>query len=511
VDGTLALVAFWLAHAVISMHQFPVWNLSWWLYHFLLCLGFLITTYILVSEYEQVRQFRLLRYYLGTALICTAFLALVASYLFAQFSHRLLVAEIKASTTNLVKTTTLTVAGTLPVELEPTARLANYAGQLPAESLGNVYLYDTKGQVFYPVDADSSSSLVIDPLRFEQALGGETVVEVRAPDEAIGNNPFGAVYTVETYTPLPGSQSSGASIRPAGVLVTLQAAPQLGQAILQARVTGLIVSALTMGALFIILLAVIRRADQIIASRAEELLQAYTSLRQAETMRDDLSHMIIHDLRNPLNIISATFELIRLNQGEARLKTLDHFWDSAYTATHRMIGLIDDILAVSKFEAGQLSPQFSATLLARLLAERLNGFKPQAAMENKQLALDCPPDLMVELDPVLMGRVIENLVSNAFKYTVEAEGIIHISACAENSQVRLSVRDNGEGIPDEYKERIFDKFTQASNTNGHSPRRGVGLGLAFCSLIVQAHSGQIRVTDAPGGGSEFVLTLPQRQ
>jgi signal transduction histidine kinase len=509
VDGTLALVAFWLAHAVISMHQFPVWRLSWWLYHFLLCGGFLITMYILVSEYEQTRRFRLLHYYLGISLIATALLALVASYLFAEFSYRTLVAETKSSTASLVNGLTHLAAAAISDDAGTAARQAGYAAYLPEQALGTVTLYGADGQLFYPANSDGSSDpSLIDPLKFERALAGETIIDVRSPEDGSGYNALGAVYTVETYAPLPAAPLTSEAARPVGVLVALRAAPELGQTVLQARATGLIISALTMGLLFILLLAVIGRADRIIVARTEELLQAYASLRQAENMRDDLNHMIVHDLRNPLNVISATIELIDRTSGETRLKTLDRFWESIYHATQRLTGLIDDILAVSKIEAGQLAPRFVTTSLAELLNEQLISFKPLAVVENKQLNLDCPSDLTAELDPALMGRVIENLVGNAFKYT-QGEGMIHISAQVENGCVRLSVRDDGDGIPDEYKQHIFEKFIQAPNTNGQAVRKGIGLGLAFCNLVVQAHGGRIWVTDAPGGGSEFVMLLPR--
>jgi signal transduction histidine kinase len=507
VDGALAFVAFWLAHAVVSMHRFPVWQLSWWLYHFLLCASFLITVYILAAEYEQARQFRLLRYYLGISLICTILLALLASYLFAEFSYRTLAAQIQSSTVTLVNSLTQEIATTTPTGLTPADRQARYAARLSEQSLDNISLYDSNGQIFYPAAA---GELPLNPAKFEQALHGETLVEIRPPGEAT-NNPFSGVYVVETYAPLPAAQPLSTTTEPPiGVLVALQAAPELAQAVLRARAAGLAISALTMGLLFVTLLAVVGRADRIMRGRTQELIQAYTNLRQAEQIRDDLSNMVLHDLRNPLNIISATFDLLRQTSGETRLKIFDRFWDSVYRAAQRMTGLVDDILAVSKIEAGQLEPHFVATPLAQLLIDRLNGFKPLAEAENKQLSLDCPPDLTAQLDPALIGRVVENLVGNAFKYTGK-DGLIQVTACAENNCVRLSVRDNGDGIPDDYKQQIFEKFSQAPTANGRPLRKGAGLGLAFCSLVVQAHGGRIWVTDAPGGGSEFVVVLPQQQ
>ncbi len=87
--------------------------------------------------------------------------------------------------------------------------------------------------------------------------------------------------------------------------------------------------------------------------------------------------------------------------------------------------------------------------------------------------------------------------------------MIHVSAQAEDGRMRMSVRDDGEGIPDDYKEHIFGKFAQAPNAEGRSARKGAGLGLAFCRLVVEAHGGQIWVEDAPGGGSDFIFWLPQ--
>ena len=131
----------------------------------------------------------------------------------------------------------------------------------------------------------------------------------------------------------------------------------------------------------------------------------------------------------------------------------------------------------------------------------------QAQTQNKQLMFNCPPDLIVPLDPALLGRVIDNLISNAFKYTDDHTGRIQVSGCAENGRVFVHVIDNGEGVPDAYKDGIFAKFVQAPDAK-RSLRKGTGLGLAFCRLVVEAHGGAIAVIDAPGGGSDFALWIP---
>jgi signal transduction histidine kinase len=217
--------------------------------------------------------------------------------------------------------------------------------------------------------------------------------------------------------------------------------------------------------------------------------------------------MIAHDLRNPLTSIIASLDLIgrAASDGQAELRT--RFVSSAKDATLRMTTLIDDMLSVSKIESGELKPQITPVALAELLADRVGGFAAQAQTQNKQLTFNCPPELIVPLDPSLIGRVVDNLISNAFKYTEERTGHIQVSGCAESGRVFVHVIDNGEGVPDAYKDSIFARFVQAPDAR-RSLRKGTGLGLAFCRLVVEAHGGEIAVADAPGGGSDFVLWIP---
>jgi len=137
-------------------------------------------------------------------------------------------------------------------------------------------------------------------------------------------------------------------------------------------------------------------------------------------------------------------------------------------------------------------------------------FAAQAQTQEKFLTFNCPPDLTVAVDPALIGRVVDNLISNAFKYTEERSGRIRIDGCAENGRAWVHVIDNGEGVPDAYKDEIFAKFVQAPDAK-RALRNGTGLGLAFCRLVVEAHGGEIAVQDAPDGGSDFVLWIPARR
>jgi signal transduction histidine kinase len=508
VDAALAGVAVWLGWAAISMHQFEVMRLGWWLYHFILLLAFLYTIYVLVRAYERARQFSLVRYYVAVSLIATALLALLASGLFAAFAYRNFVAQIESSAQTMLSMMTQEMSNSLPAEAAPAEARQTIARSLAKLALPGARLYDASGELVFPSDEyEDEYAAATDQTAFARALQGQLTSRVRPPnDPPPGYATTGDQYLVETYAPVYGSAASGRV--PIGVLVEVDAVAALGQVLLDARFTGLMIAVVTMGALFVALFFVVWRADRIITTRTVELETAYGNLRASESIRNDLTYMIVHDLRNPLTAILASLDLIgRANQeGQGDLRT--RFVGSAKAGAVRMTGLIDDMLSVSKIESGELKPQREMVALSELLADRVGGFAAQATAQNKLLAFNCADEVSISLDPVLIGRVVDNLISNAFKYTDEVTGAIRVSAAAENGRVLVHVLDNGEGVPDDYKDKIFAKFVQAPDAK-RSLRKGTGLGLAFCRLVVEAHDGEIAVQDAPGGGSDFVFWIPQ--
>ena len=509
VDAALAGVAVWLGWAAISMHQFTPMRLSWWLYHFILLFAFLYAITVLIRAYERARQFSLVRYYVAVALIATALLALLASGLFAEFAYRNLVAQVEASARTMLDMMTKQMSNTLPADAAPGEARQLVTQALAKLDLPGAHLYDANGALIFPSgDYEEPAGDVLDRNDFARALQGQLTSQVHSPSDpppgyAASNNQ----YLVETYAPVYGGAASGRV--PIGVLVAVEEVGALGQVLLDARLTGLLIAVVTMGALFVALFFVVRRADRIITIRTTELEAAYADLRASEGIRNDLTYMIVHDLRNPLTSVMASIDLIGRashdGQGELRSK----FVNSAKGAARRMTGLIDDMLSVSKIESGELRPQLQETALAELLADRVGGFAAQAQAQEKSLTFNCPPDLLAPLDPALIGRVVDNLISNAFKYTAEHTGRLQVSGCAENDRVYVHVIDNGEGVPDDYKDKIFAKFVQAPDEK-RSLRQGTGLGLAFCRLVVDAHGGEIEVRDVPEGGSDFVFWIPQQ-
>jgi signal transduction histidine kinase len=382
------------------------------------------------------------------------------------------------------------------------------------QSINAASLFDADGRLVFQTVApnlpeaapEHHNPVSLVPPNFRAALEGNTVSILSAPGTPPATyRPASDTYVIETY--LPFQPASGGA--PIGVLATARAAPELGEALVASRRLGLGLAALSLGGLFLALLFVVRRADQLITNRTRELEGAYRDLRQAEGLRDDLTRMIVHDLRNPLTTILANLELLgKTLSNPSFADARPRFLAGARSAGKRIIGLIDDLLNVGKFEAGELQPALTPVYLPTLLAEKEEDYRSQIEREEKTLTLHAPAELpTVMADVELISRVIDNLVSNAIKYT---EPDAHIEIRVERQAHALCVRvcDDGQGIPPAYHTRIFDKFVRVPDGSGGPLRKGTGLGLAFCRLAVEAHQGRIWVESAPGRGSTFSFTLP---
>jgi signal transduction histidine kinase len=245
----------------------------------------------------------------------------------------------------------------------------------------------------------------------------------------------------------------------------------------------------------------LRRLQLDLESRNQELQQSNRELRRLQELRDNLTHMIVHDLRSPLTGILAAMELIGFdtaslspeNQGALRM---------ANKALDDVISMINSMLDVSKIEAGELKPNLTECDLVEVVKEAAARLELLRGDRTVELACDrpCP----ARLDRDLISRVIQNLVGNAFKFTNKS-GTVRLRIEQLPKRVRISVTDDGPGIAPEHHARIFEKFGQAESIG---PRAGTGLGLTFCRLAVQAHAGSIGVESEPGKGSVFWFELP---
>jgi signal transduction histidine kinase len=233
-------------------------------------------------------------------------------------------------------------------------------------------------------------------------------------------------------------------------------------------------------------------------------VQTQLQLHRLEKLRDDLTHMVVHDLRNPLSVIFAFLDLLDLDESKDTSDSIRSFTALARHSAEELRNMISSILDVSKMGEGEMKLQREPCDLCALIRGVVAATQPLPG--RRTVTLEAPESsLTVMADAGLIRRVFQNLLSNALNYTPTG-GAVRMVATLSSEAIRVTVTDSGPGIAAENHRRIFEKFGQVESLDN---RTGTGLGLTFCKLAVEAHGGRIGVESEVGSGSTFWLTLPR--
>lgn len=235
------------------------------------------------------------------------------------------------------------------------------------------------------------------------------------------------------------------------------------------------------------------------------LLESYEQLVSLEKARDSLVHMIVHDLRGPLTIAIGYIDLLKTFEAERLTAEGNEFLDIIRDAGETLVEMIASVLDVNRMESMQVALRLTECDVVDICREVMK--KLSSLVRDRKISLIAPPvprTILADFD--LVTRVIQNLLGNALKFTPRS-GKIFVTVEDGEECIRVSVKDNGPGIPAEYKENVFDKFFQvAAREKGH--KYSTGLGLTFCKMAVEAHRGRIGVNSESGQGSTFWFELP---
>ncbi|MFZ0547120.1 MAG: GAF domain-containing protein [Candidatus Promineifilaceae bacterium] len=236
------------------------------------------------------------------------------------------------------------------------------------------------------------------------------------------------------------------------------------------------------------------------------VLNDRTDEKELNRVREDLVHTMVHDLRNPLTNILGSLEFLGDQVGPTLSEDLQQVMEIARTNTDHMVKMVSAILELSRLESGQMPLDQKPIFLPTLINNVVRTQSPLAMNKNIALNFEASSDLpLAWADGNLFERVLQNLLDNAIRFT-PPNGEIDIEARLESAQsswLLVSVSDSGSGIPEDMKERIFQKFTTARHVES-----GTGLGLAFCKMVVEAHGGRIWVENNDGQGTVFSFILP---
>ncbi len=243
-----------------------------------------------------------------------------------------------------------------------------------------------------------------------------------------------------------------------------------------------------------------------------------TEREEIERLQSRFISMITHELRSPINLINGYLDLAlegiagELNQQQREII------QRARAGSERLYALIEDLLFISRTEAGQLRLNREVVRLPEIIDQAIEELE-LVAMDNEiSIGVEIPHDFpVIDADAIRVQHVMRNLIHNALRFT-QPGGSIVIAACVsttsievastnEEQHVKVQIRDTGYGIAPKYQERIFERFFQIPVA--HTERTGgQGLGLTVAKMIIELHGGQIFVKSMPGAGSTFTFTLP---
>ncbi|GAB4125701.1 MAG: hypothetical protein Fur005_33280 [Roseiflexaceae bacterium] len=235
------------------------------------------------------------------------------------------------------------------------------------------------------------------------------------------------------------------------------------------------------------------------------VLRDITAAKESEKLRQDLTHMIVHDLRSPLSSVIASIDMMMRGVTGDLNDSQQHVLTIAGDSAQQMLSMINTLLDISRLEAGRMPLNIDQINLCTIIQKAADQLSSLASERKITIYTEFDPDIPhTRADGNLIVRVVQNLIANAIKFSGRG-AVVRVAAEVTEEGTVVQVRDQGIGIAPKDREKIFTKFGQVGERRG-----GTGLGLTFCKLVIEAHGGRVWVESQLGEGSTFFFVLPQR-
>ncbi|HEU4354304.1 MAG TPA: ATP-binding protein [Actinomycetota bacterium] len=248
----------------------------------------------------------------------------------------------------------------------------------------------------------------------------------------------------------------------------------------------------------------LRRSERKYSEAFRREREATQRLRALDEMKNTFLEAVSHDLRTPLTSILGS--AVTLEQASATIAPEDatDLLRRIAANARKLERLLSDLLDLDRLQRGIISPQRRPTDLAKLVAEAV---EESDLLGGRSVHVDVPETLVANLDAAKVERIVENLLANAARHT-PPESRVWVTVRRDGDGILLMVDDEGDGVPLELREAVFEPFRQGPGPSEHSP--GVGVGLSLVARFAELHGGAVWVEDRPGGGASFRVYLPER-
>jgi len=255
----------------------------------------------------------------------------------------------------------------------------------------------------------------------------------------------------------------------------------------------------------------VRVLQEEVERQRKELETANRALLTIQRFKESMGQMVVHDLKNPLAGIMGNIQLIQIQRAQMTSPRLEELLQRTQDSARQMARMIQNILEVAKLEEQKMPLRRQTVDVKPVVSTSIAELMSLSTRDGVRLANEVPDGLpAVDADPELVGRILANLLSNAFKHTPSG-GRIVVGTRDEGDEITITVSDNGEGIPEDLQPYIFEKFVAGESDDRRRMTYDSGLGLTFCRLAVQAHGGRIWVRSRPGEGTVVHFSLPRHR
>ena len=241
--------------------------------------------------------------------------------------------------------------------------------------------------------------------------------------------------------------------------------------------------------------------------KIQGLKEENKKLNELQVTQGDLFKMLVHDLKGPVGEIMANLDLLHYDKSLSEENR--EYLDTSILGCDSLLRMVLNILDISKMEEGRLNLNNNTFKIEEVIKEKIEKIKAVAVQNEINFSMDFKGELKpVNADREIIERVLSNLFLNALAFSFPNSEIKVVAEQKENEGfMKVSVIDQGKGIPEEYVDKIFEKFTQETK-NGDRRKHSTGLGLTFCKMAIEAHKGKIWVESKEGKGSTFSFTIP---
>ena len=251
----------------------------------------------------------------------------------------------------------------------------------------------------------------------------------------------------------------------------------------------------------------VRKNQELVAAR-DALADKHEALLRAERQKEELTALLVHDLKGPAAgiMMSAQSRLKNANLADAERE----LWGQVYAAAEVINRMVLNLLDIARSDDGVFAPRRTDVDVAALVGEVQRLMAPLAESRGQHVSAEVKRGLpLLTADNELLRRVLQNLLDNAIRHSTPGTSVI-IEAQDSDGSIAFRVRDQGPGIPSDLRSRIFDKYVRVTSARGTDDSFGKGLGLAFCRIAVEAHHGRITIEDNQPRGSVFTVEIPIR-